>query len=132
MPLVKGFSHKAISKNIQEMVASGHPHEQAVAAALSTARDAAKEKGVAHEYLEKKMWEGGNYDDGGEVEPSPSPTPKPSVLSKMRNYFSPDNSDLAKGISNTAQGGGNEDLSRVGRYKYSSGGFVDALKKRRR
>lgn len=38
MPLEKGKSKKVIGKNIAEMEASGHPHAQAVAAALSTAR----------------------------------------------------------------------------------------------
>lgn len=38
MPLTKGSSRAVISKNIREMIASGHPHKQAVAAALSNAR----------------------------------------------------------------------------------------------
>ena len=38
MPLVKGKSSETISHNISEMVAAGHPHDQAVAAALNTAR----------------------------------------------------------------------------------------------
>jgi hypothetical protein len=40
MPLHKGKSKKVIGENISEMEASGHPHKQAVAAALSQARKA--------------------------------------------------------------------------------------------
>jgi hypothetical protein len=53
MPLAKGKSQKTIGHNIEEMEKSGHPHDQAVAAALHTAHP-----------------EGG-YDEGGLVQSDP-------------------------------------------------------------
>ena len=41
MPLTKGKSQKTISHNIAEMVHAGHPQNQAIAAALNTARSSA-------------------------------------------------------------------------------------------
>jgi hypothetical protein len=38
MPLSKGSSRETIGRNIKEMMSSGHPQNQAVAAALSNAR----------------------------------------------------------------------------------------------
>lgn len=38
MPLTRGKSQKTISHNISEMIGSGHPRDQAIAAALNTAR----------------------------------------------------------------------------------------------
>lgn len=37
MPLAKGSSKATIAKNIREMEKAGHPHDQAVAAAMRTA-----------------------------------------------------------------------------------------------
>lgn len=45
MPLTKGSSKAVVSSNIKEMVASGHPHRQAVAAALHNAYDSGKNRG---------------------------------------------------------------------------------------
>jgi len=44
MPLQKGSSRAVISGNIREMIASGHPQNQAVAAALNTARRSNQER----------------------------------------------------------------------------------------
>jgi len=44
MPLKHGSSQKTISGNIAEMIHAGHPKDQAIAAALSTAREAKPHK----------------------------------------------------------------------------------------
>ena len=53
MPLDKGYSKETISKNIKEMVASGKPQKQAVAAAYESARKIAKKKGK--EYVMNRL-----------------------------------------------------------------------------
>jgi len=45
MPLHTGHSQKTISRNISEMVHSGHPQDQAIAAALNVARKSKKADG---------------------------------------------------------------------------------------
>ena len=42
MPLKRGKSKEIVSKNVHEMMESGHPQKQAVAAALSMARGGKK------------------------------------------------------------------------------------------
>jgi hypothetical protein len=42
MPLIKGYSTQAVSKNISTEVKAGTARKQAIAIALSTARTAAK------------------------------------------------------------------------------------------
>ena len=43
MPLIKGFSKKSISENIKKEMEAGKPHEQSIAIALETAREAKAE-----------------------------------------------------------------------------------------
>ena len=49
MPLIKGRSKEVISKNIHEMVKSGHPVKQAIAASLAMARHHMFEGGEVEE-----------------------------------------------------------------------------------
>ncbi len=47
MPLQKGSSREVVSQNIKEMMASGYPQKQAVAASLNNARRSGGKVGVA-------------------------------------------------------------------------------------
>lgn len=63
MPLKKGSSRKVISENIREMIHSGHPQKQAVAAALSNARRSKRKRKNPHEVRDFLKSQRGKYYD---------------------------------------------------------------------
>jgi hypothetical protein len=67
MPLDKSGSKESVGKNISELKATGRPHKQAVAIALSTQRRAKA------------------YSKGGPVEPSEEPVAAANLLDVMGN-----------------------------------------------
>lgn len=54
MPLKKGKSKKIVSENIKEMVESGHPQKQAVAASLNEARKSGAKIPMKHKPRKRK------------------------------------------------------------------------------
>jgi hypothetical protein len=58
MPLIKGSSPETVSKNVSEMMHSGHPQKQAVAAALNTARKAMERGGSSASHKDPKVFHG--------------------------------------------------------------------------
>lgn len=54
MPLKRGSSQSTISSNIREMIHAGHPREQAIAAALNTARKMRADGGPVYEIYNRQ------------------------------------------------------------------------------
>jgi hypothetical protein len=72
MPLSKGSSKKTISHNISEMIHAGHPKDQAVAAALNTARESHAFGRHVPAFMKKPA------SAKGEMHHAPSPPAKPT------------------------------------------------------
>lgn len=100
MPLKKGRSQKVISSNIAEMEAAGHPHDQSVAAALSTARRARAAGGALAANLNNAIsmlrtrpnavgmpnapqWAPATYTAGGKSAVQPTGQMSPSVTQRL-------------------------------------------------
>lgn len=81
MPFKKGHSPQVVSENIKEMMRSGKPQKQSIAASLASAR----------KY--KKMWKGGMYDEGGVVkdtkDQAPSLDPEKVKQFQFGSVFNP-------------------------------------------
>lgn len=76
MPLMKSGSKAAVGKNIKEMMASGYPQKQAIAASLAQQRKYAK-----------KMAEGGEVDDDSEDEAAPVSNAPASAPDELKQYW---------------------------------------------
>jgi hypothetical protein len=87
MPLEEGTSRKVISNNIEEMEKSGHPHNQAVAAALHTAHPSKSKDGdtansQAYQEAEKQGAVKTSAHDCGDVA-APAMLPSPPISTDL-------------------------------------------------
>jgi len=103
MPLIKSGSREAIATNIREMQASGHPHDQAVAAALSTARRYRASGGftppIGERYAQRQMLHQGFLHS-----PVPGRTDKLPITVKGGAYVLPADHVAALGQGNSLAG----------------------------
>lgn len=112
MPLIKSASRAAIGENIKEMQASGHPHDQAVAAALETARRAKRAKGG-------KVHVGPIVGDtGGRADKVPMDVPDGS-------YVIP--ADIVSGLGQGNTGAGMKTINKLFPSRRSKGGAVSIM-----
>lgn len=96
MPLLPGSDRKTISTNIHEMMASGHPHDQAVAASLHNA-DQSKPHRAAGGMLNLGDTIGGMFGGGGGFSNAMNKNP----VAGIGNLF-------GGGFSRAASGGGSD------------------------
>ena len=115
MPLKKGSSQKTISSNISEMINAGHPRDQAIAAALNTARRAtggglyaninAKRERIAHgshEHMRKPGAKGAPTDEA--FKQSARTAKAGGGSAKNKNYGSHKGRSFWSGVYDTRDG----------------------------
>lgn len=108
MPLHPGNSRGVISENIREMIASGHPQRQAVAAALSNADRHPRADGGSVPYIDQPhhapVWQG--FDVDSDMVNDARPYPIPELFYNRKGYMNePGVTGARKGPQRTAAGG---------------------------
>jgi hypothetical protein len=114
MPLQKGASPKIISKNIKEMMHSGHKQSQAIAAALDTARRAKRASGGAAKVFH-----------GPINAPIPGRTDRLPIHVYAGSYVIP--ADVVSGMGEGNTAAGNRAIDKMfsgGRVKRAKGGMA--------
>lgn len=131
MPLEKGHSQAVISHNIEEMQDSGHPHDQAVAAALRQSRKPLAEGGSAPQRPSGAPKLPHLNFMGGLIHSSvPGRTDKLNVSVPSDSYILPADVVSALGEGNTFAGAATLDRVFSGNPRgYSSGPYASHLKK---
>lgn len=121
MPLRPGKSQAVISQNISEMIHSGHPRRQAIAAALNTARKAMAEGGPPKPAKDPKVFH------GPLKAPIPGRTDRLPIHVISGSYVLPADCVTSLGEDNTEAGF--EVIKRMIEEARSRGGRVGMVKK---
>jgi hypothetical protein len=114
MPLIKSASKKAIGSNISEMIKSGHKRDQAIAAALDTARRAKRASGGAAKVFH-----------GPINAPIPGRTDRLPIHVYAGSYVIP--ADVVSGMGEGNTAAGNRAIDKMfagGRVKRAQGGMA--------